>query len=59
LPAHLWKTDLPGIRLAAEAAGLDIEAADPVDLYAMDIPASFPSCNGLVCRLRARRPWSF
>ena len=59
LPAHLWKTDLPGVRWAMKAAGFDIEGADAIDLYTMAVPASFPSCNGLVCRLRARRPWSY
>lgn len=56
LPAHLWKADLHGIRSAAAAAGLEVEAADAISLYAFAIPAAFPSCDGFVCRLRARRP---
>jgi SAM-dependent methyltransferase len=55
LPAHLWKADMAGIRLAVAAAGLRIERADAINLYGLGIAASFPSCNGWVCLLIAEQ----
>ena len=55
LPAHLWKADLANIRTAFAAAGLYVESAEIASLYAMAIAGSFPSCDGFVCRVHARR----
>ena len=54
LPAHLWKADLANIRTAFAASGLDIEP-QIVSLYSLAIAGSFPSCDGFVCRVHARR----
>jgi len=56
LPAHLWKTDMRGIALAAMTAGLQVHRAEAVNLYALGIAACFPSCFGWVCLLVAGVP---
>jgi SAM-dependent methyltransferase len=54
LPAHLWKADLENIPAAARMAGLAVEACDPINIYSLAVAGSFPSCDGWICRLRAR-----
>jgi SAM-dependent methyltransferase len=55
LPAHLWKTDLPGITRAVAAAGLQVHQAEALNLYALGIAGCFPACYGWVCLLVAGR----
>jgi hypothetical protein len=44
-----------GIQRAAAEAGLHIERAEGLNLYAQGIAGSFPSCYGWVCLLVAGR----
>jgi SAM-dependent methyltransferase len=55
LPAHLWKADMRGISRAVAAAGLSVVHGEPINLYALGIPACFPACYGWVCLLVAGR----
>lgn len=48
LPAHRWKADRPSVDAALAASGLRIVRAQVLDLYAMGILESFPSCKGRV-----------
>jgi SAM-dependent methyltransferase len=56
LRSHLWKTDEQGIHHALRTAGLRASRCEVIDLYALGVTGSFPSCNGLVCKLEAQRP---
>jgi SAM-dependent methyltransferase len=55
---HLWKADAEGICAAARRAGLVPVRWGALDLYALGVEGSFPTCRGLVCDLEARRPES-
>lgn len=56
LRCHLWKADLESIRNALDMAGLEPLRLETIDLYAMGIMGSFPTCNGLVCKVEAAKP---
>jgi SAM-dependent methyltransferase len=58
LRSHLWKADEEGIYNALRMANLEPARCEVIDLYALGIKGAFPSCNGLVCKLAARRPAS-
>ena len=55
LPLHLWKTDLEGVRVATEAAGLTVSALEEWDLHELDPRACHPSCAGRGAFLVAAR----
>jgi hypothetical protein len=56
LPLHLWKTDLEGVRTAAEAAGLSVLALEEWDLHELDPRGCHPSCGGRGAFVLAARP---
>lgn len=53
---HLWKADEQGIRQAFESSGLIISRLEVIDLYAMGVQGSFPTCEGLVAKVEAQKP---
>lgn len=55
ITSHLWKADDPSIRKAFELSGFRIQRMDTIDLYALGVDGCFPSCNGLVCKVDARK----
>lgn len=50
---HLWKADEQGIRQGLSAGGLVVRRLEVIDLYAMGVPGSFPTCRGLVAKVEA------
>jgi SAM-dependent methyltransferase len=52
---HLWKADEESIRHGVRLAGLVPMRCEALDLYALGVTGSFPTCRGLVCNLEARR----
>lgn len=50
---HLWKADERGIRQAFTSAGLTLRRLETIDLYAMGVLGSFPTCRGLVAKVEA------
>ncbi|HSE59364.1 MAG TPA: class I SAM-dependent methyltransferase [Nitrospiraceae bacterium] len=50
---HLWKADEQGIRQALSAGGLTVRRLEVIDLYAMEVLGSFPTCRGLVAKVEA------
>jgi SAM-dependent methyltransferase len=52
---HLWKADEMNIRRAIELAGLVPVRLKLLNLHELGINAAFPSCNGFVCHVDAKR----
>jgi SAM-dependent methyltransferase len=53
LPAHYWKADESAIARALDMAGLRLVRSKPIDIYALGVRGSFPSCNGFTCAVEA------
>lgn len=51
---HLWKADEQGIRQAFGSAGLEVRRLETIDLYAMGVMGSFPTCRGLVAKVEGK-----
>ncbi len=53
--AHLWKADTESIANAFAAAGFEMVRCEVVDIYTLGVAGCFPSCNGMVCKVEARK----
>lgn len=56
LRAHLWKPDAESIANAFAAAEFWMVRCEIVDIYVLGVAGCFPTCNGLVCKVEARKP---
>jgi len=55
LPAHYWKASEQNIEAAAAMAGLDVLKRERIDLTALGVRGSFPSCNGISLAIELSR----
>lgn len=55
LPDHLWKADMHSIKSAFKYSNFKINNIESIDLYREGVLGSFPSCNGLVCKVEAEK----
>ena len=56
LRTHLWKADAESIKNAFAMAEFEMVRCEIVDIYALGVAGCFPTCNGLVCKLEAKKP---
>jgi SAM-dependent methyltransferase len=55
LPAHYWKASEQNIEAAAAMAGLGVLKRERIDLTALGVRGSFPSCNGISLAIELSR----
>jgi SAM-dependent methyltransferase len=56
LRTHLWKADAESIKNAFAASEFEMVRCEIIDIYALGVAGCFPTCNGLVCKVEARKP---